>query len=66
MISHYPLASLLPWPPIPHYLDLDGDGGVSLQRYQQRSPESSPQNWVSHLCVLKAAVMVYHCSIVLA
>lgn len=47
MISHYPLASLLPWPPIPHCLDLDGEGGVSLQRYQPRSPESSPRYWSS-------------------
>lgn len=49
MISHYPLASLLPWPPIPHCLDLDGEGGVALQRYQPRSPESSPRCWVGHL-----------------
>ncbi|XP_030640262.1 ral guanine nucleotide dissociation stimulator-like 1 [Chanos chanos] len=47
MISHYPLASLLPWPPIPHSLDLDEDGGVALQRYQPRSPESSPRHWSS-------------------
>ncbi|XP_056629449.1 ral guanine nucleotide dissociation stimulator-like 1 isoform X1 [Triplophysa dalaica] len=47
MISHYPLASLLPWPPNPQYLDLDEDGGVSLQRYQPRSPESSPRHWSS-------------------
>ncbi|TRZ02186.1 hypothetical protein DNTS_016303 [Danionella cerebrum] len=52
MISHYPLTSLLPWPPIPHLLDLEGEGGVSLQRYQPRSPETSPPFWVSrlHLC----------------
>lgn len=53
MISHYPLASLLPWPPIPHCLDLDGEGGVALQRYQPRSPESSPRYWVSHLLCLR-------------
>lgn len=49
MISHYPLASLLPWPAIPHCLELDGEGGVALQRYQPRSPESSPRCWVGHL-----------------
>ncbi len=49
MISHYPLASLLPWPAIPHCLDLDGEGGVALQRYQLRSPESSPRFWVGYL-----------------
>uniref|UniRef100_A0A672L3M0 Ral guanine nucleotide dissociation stimulator-like 1 n=1 Tax=Sinocyclocheilus grahami TaxID=75366 RepID=A0A672L3M0_SINGR len=47
MISHYPLASLLSWPPIPHCLDLDGEEGVALQRYQPRSPESSPHCWSS-------------------
>ncbi|XP_062371590.1 ral guanine nucleotide dissociation stimulator-like 1 isoform X1 [Sardina pilchardus] len=51
MISHYPLTSLLPWTPVPHLeLDkalLDGDGGVALQRYQPRSPESSPRHWSS-------------------
>lgn len=55
MISHYPLATLLPWPAGPHQhcLDLDcsllleGEGGVALQRYQARSPESSPRHWVS-------------------
>ncbi|KAL1022945.1 hypothetical protein UPYG_G00034570 [Umbra pygmaea] len=54
MISHYPLATLLPWPtgPYGHCNDfeaslLDGDGGVSLQRYQARSPESSPRHWSS-------------------
>uniref|UniRef100_A0A8C2H284 Ral guanine nucleotide dissociation stimulator-like 1 n=1 Tax=Cyprinus carpio TaxID=7962 RepID=A0A8C2H284_CYPCA len=50
MISHYPLASLLPWPPIPHFLHLNEEGGVALQRYQPRSPEvagcwSSVQDW---------------------
>ncbi|KAK2835661.1 hypothetical protein Q5P01_016145 [Channa striata] len=53
MVSHYPLATLLPWPPGPHhhYPDLDctllleGEGGVALQRYQARSPESSPRHW---------------------
>ncbi|XP_036435454.1 ral guanine nucleotide dissociation stimulator-like 1 isoform X1 [Colossoma macropomum] len=49
MISHYPLASLLPWPPLPLCLELDRDGGgVALQRYQPRSPESSTRHWVSH------------------
>ncbi|KAM6938825.1 ral guanine nucleotide dissociation stimulator-like 1 isoform 1-T1 [Lycodopsis pacificus] len=55
MISHYPLSTLLPWPAGPnhHYADLDcsllleGEGGVSLQRYQPRSPESSPRHWSS-------------------
>ncbi|XP_041914102.1 LOW QUALITY PROTEIN: ral guanine nucleotide dissociation stimulator-like 1 [Alosa sapidissima] len=51
MISHYPLTSLLPWTPVPHLeLDkalLEGDGGVALQRYQPRSPESSPRHWSS-------------------
>ncbi|KAF3691027.1 Ral guanine nucleotide dissociation stimulator-like 1 [Channa argus] len=55
MVSHYPLATLLPWPPGPHhhYPDLDctllleGDGSVALQRYQARSPESSPRHWSS-------------------
>lgn len=52
MISHYPLTSLLPWPPIPQCLELerallDGEGGVALQRYQARSPDSSPRHWVS-------------------
>ena len=55
MISHYPLATLRPWPGSPqhHCPDLDftllleGDGGVALQRYQPRSPDSSPHHWVS-------------------
>lgn len=55
MISHYPLATLLPWPAGPHQhcpdldcsLLLEGEGGVALQRYQARSPESSPRHWVS-------------------
>lgn len=57
MISHYPLATLLPWPTGPqhhhHCPDLDftllleGEGGVALQRYQARSPESSPRHWSS-------------------
>lgn len=56
MISHYPLATLLPWPAAPHHqpdpdctLLLEGEGGVALQRYQARSPESSPRHWVSPL-----------------
>lgn len=55
MISHYPLANLMPWPASPHYhcpdldctLLLEGEGGVALQRYQPRYPESSPRHWVS-------------------
>lgn len=55
MISHYPLATLLPWPAstqqtCPHLdcsLLLDGEGGVALQRYQPRSPESSRRHWSS-------------------
>lgn len=55
MISHYPLATLLPWPAGLHQhcpdldctLLLEGEGGVALQRYQPRSPESSPRHWVS-------------------
>lgn len=55
MISHYPLATLLPWPPGPQHhcpgldstLLLEGEGGVALQRYQPRSPESCPRTWVS-------------------
>nr|XP_061790450.1 ral guanine nucleotide dissociation stimulator-like 1 [Nerophis lumbriciformis] len=55
MISHYPLATILPWTPISahHYPDLDctllleGDGGVALQRYQARSTEGSPRHWSS-------------------
>ncbi|TNN46610.1 Ral guanine nucleotide dissociation stimulator-like 1 [Liparis tanakae] len=48
MISHGPLSTLLAWP-----ADLDcsllpeGEGGVALQRYQLRSPESSPRHWSS-------------------
>ncbi|KAK3566105.1 hypothetical protein QTP86_025700 [Hemibagrus guttatus] len=49
MISHYPLASLLPWTPLPLCLELDAGGGVALQRYQPRSPDSSPRHWeVAH------------------
>ncbi|XP_029004247.1 ral guanine nucleotide dissociation stimulator-like 1 isoform X2 [Betta splendens] len=55
MISHYPLATLLPWPPGPHHhcpdldctLLLEGEGGVFLQRYQARSPEDGPRHWSS-------------------
>ncbi|XP_028300402.1 ral guanine nucleotide dissociation stimulator-like 1 isoform X1 [Gouania willdenowi] len=56
MISHYPLATLLPWPTGTHHhhspdldcsLLLEGEGGVALQRYQPRSPESSPHHWSS-------------------
>ncbi|XP_035509119.1 ral guanine nucleotide dissociation stimulator-like 1 isoform X1 [Morone saxatilis] len=55
MISHYPLATLLPWPAGPHHhcpdldctLLLEGEGGVALQRYQPRSPESTPRHWSS-------------------
>ncbi|XP_077463344.1 ral guanine nucleotide dissociation stimulator-like 1 isoform X1 [Stigmatopora argus] len=55
MISHYPLATILPWTPISglHYPDpdcallLEGDGGVALQRYQARSTEGSPRHWSS-------------------
>eukprot|EP00066_Takifugu_rubripes_P008172 XP_003974161.1 PREDICTED: ral guanine nucleotide dissociation stimulator-like 1 [Takifugu rubripes] len=55
MISHYPLATLLPWPTGPHHqlpdpdctLLLEGERGVALQRYQARSPESSPRHWSS-------------------
>ncbi|XP_026880142.2 ral guanine nucleotide dissociation stimulator-like 1 isoform X1 [Electrophorus electricus] len=44
MISQYPLASLLPLP-----LELDGltRGGVTLQRYQPRSPDCSLRHWSS-------------------
>uniref|UniRef100_A0AAV2KV38 Uncharacterized protein n=1 Tax=Knipowitschia caucasica TaxID=637954 RepID=A0AAV2KV38_KNICA len=56
MISHYyPLTTLLPWsmgPQSHHHcpgldcpLLLEGEGGVALQRYQARSPESSPRHW---------------------
>lgn len=56
MISHYPLATLLPWPAaatqqhcpqLDCSLLLEGEGGVALQRYQPRSPESSRRHWVS-------------------
>ncbi|XP_060934343.1 ral guanine nucleotide dissociation stimulator-like 1 isoform X2 [Limanda limanda] len=55
MISHYPLATLMPWPASPHNhcpdldctLLLEGEGGVALQRYQPRYPESSPRHWSS-------------------
>ncbi|XP_059197484.1 ral guanine nucleotide dissociation stimulator-like 1 isoform X1 [Centropristis striata] len=55
MISHYPLATLLPWPAGGNHncpdldctLLLEGKGGVTLQRYQPRSPESSPHHWSS-------------------
>ncbi|XP_024134943.1 ral guanine nucleotide dissociation stimulator-like 1 isoform X1 [Oryzias melastigma] len=56
MISQYPLATLLPWPATPqhhHCPDLDctllleGEGGVALQSFQPRYPESSPQHWSS-------------------
>lgn len=59
MISQYPLATLLPWPATPqhhHCPDLDctllleGEGGVALQSFQPRYPESSPQHWVSTAC----------------
>ncbi|KAL6107777.1 uncharacterized protein ACO6RY_18479 [Pungitius sinensis] len=67
MISHSPLTTLLLWPAAPpsshhhhhhHHADLDGslllegEGGVALQRYQARSPESSPRHWVSDQSVL--------------
>ncbi|KAK1896665.1 Ral guanine nucleotide dissociation stimulator-like 1 [Dissostichus eleginoides] len=53
MISHCPLATLLPWsvgssnhcPALDCSLLQEGDGGVALQRYQARSPESSPRHW---------------------
>ncbi|XP_042273428.1 ral guanine nucleotide dissociation stimulator-like 1 isoform X1 [Thunnus maccoyii] len=55
MISQCPLATILPWPPGPQqsFLDLDctllleGEGGVALQRYQPRYPESTPHHWSS-------------------
>ncbi|XP_029355434.1 ral guanine nucleotide dissociation stimulator-like 1 isoform X1 [Echeneis naucrates] len=55
MISHYPLATLMPWPASPHHhcpdldctLLLEGEGGVALQSYQPRYPESSPRHWSS-------------------
>ncbi|KAM6921572.1 ral guanine nucleotide dissociation stimulator-like 1 isoform 1-T1 [Xenentodon cancila] len=56
MISQYPLATLLPWPASPQHhhgpdlectLLLEGEGGVALQRYQPRYPESSPHHWSS-------------------
>lgn len=66
MISHYPLATLLPWPAGPHQhcpdlecsLLLEGEGGVALQRYQARSPESSPRHWVSAR-LLRACLSVH-------
>lgn len=63
MISHYPLATLLPWPAAPHHhpdpdctLLLEGEGGVALQRYQARSPESSPRHWVSTPVIVSVLV----------
>eukprot|EP00064_Thunnus_orientalis_P010974 superscaffoldBa00001538_g11004 len=55
MISQCPLATILPWPSGPQqsFLDLDctllleGEGGVALQRYQPRYPESTPHHWSS-------------------
>lgn len=56
MISHCPLATLLSLPisnQLNHCPNLDstllleGEGSVTLQRYQPRSPESSPHHWVS-------------------
>ncbi|XP_044217325.1 ral guanine nucleotide dissociation stimulator-like 1 isoform X1 [Thunnus albacares] len=55
MISQCPLATILPWPTGPQqsFLDLDctllleGEGGVALQRYQPRYPESTPHHWSS-------------------
>ncbi|XP_008405310.1 ral guanine nucleotide dissociation stimulator-like 1 isoform X2 [Poecilia reticulata] len=56
MISHCPLSTLLSLPisaQLNHCPDLDstllleGEGGVTLQRYQPRSPESSPHHWSS-------------------
>ncbi|KAM4574884.1 ral guanine nucleotide dissociation stimulator-like 1 isoform 1-T1 [Fundulus diaphanus] len=56
MISYCPLAILLPLPisaQLNYCPDLDstllpeGEGGVILQRYQPRSPESSPHHWSS-------------------
>ncbi|XP_023653733.2 ral guanine nucleotide dissociation stimulator-like 1 [Paramormyrops kingsleyae] len=46
------MVSLLPWAPAPHGLELDiallgEEGGVALQRYQPRSPDSGPRNWSS-------------------
>lgn len=67
MISHYPLATLLPWPAAPHHhldsdctLLLEGEGGVALQRYQARSPESSPRHWVS-ITVLLDSFLLFRC-----
>lgn len=67
MISHYPLATLLPWPAAPHHHHLDcdctllleGEGGVALQRYQARSPESSPRHWVSKRVLLDSSVLIF-------
>uniref|UniRef100_A0A3P9MG04 Ral guanine nucleotide dissociation stimulator-like 1 n=1 Tax=Oryzias latipes TaxID=8090 RepID=A0A3P9MG04_ORYLA len=57
MISQYPLATLLPWAASPQHhqahpdldctLLLEGEGGVALQSFQPRYPESSPQHWSS-------------------
>ncbi|XP_058494794.1 ral guanine nucleotide dissociation stimulator-like 1 isoform X1 [Solea solea] len=55
MISQYPLATLMSWPAGSnnHCPDLDctllleGEGGVALQRFQPRYPESSPRHWSS-------------------
>lgn len=67
MISHYPLASFLPWPTGSyhhHYPNLDctllleGEGGVALQRYQPRSPESSPRHWVSGSTIMSISSFV--------
>ncbi|KAG9343140.1 hypothetical protein JZ751_014112 [Albula glossodonta] len=46
------MISLVLWPSGPHALDADsgligGDDGVALQRYQPRSPDSSPSHWSS-------------------
>ncbi|KAI1891638.1 hypothetical protein AGOR_G00145840 [Albula goreensis] len=62
VISHYPLASLLPWPPGgPQTLELEPplleeEGGVALQRYQPRAPDSSPRHWVSESPCLHPSV----------
>uniref|UniRef100_A0A1A8F105 Ral guanine nucleotide dissociation stimulator-like 1 n=1 Tax=Nothobranchius korthausae TaxID=1143690 RepID=A0A1A8F105_9TELE len=54
MISQYPLATFLYSPAQHHHcfnleftLLLEGEGGVTLQRYQPRSPESSAHHWSS-------------------
>lgn len=67
MISHYPLATLLPWPAGPHHhcpdldctLLLEGEGGVALQRYQPRSPESSPRHWVSTWQIVSVDLLLF-------